>query len=123
LDKKKILVIDDEVDLTRLIKLNLEDTGEYSVRTENNPLHGLSCAREFQPDLIFLDVMMPDLDGGDLCRQLENDPLTRNIPVVFLTAVVKKEEITENKGLIGHHPFIAKPASSADLVACINKFT
>ncbi|MDD5130344.1 MAG: response regulator [Candidatus Omnitrophica bacterium] len=121
MDKKKILVIDDEADLTRLIKLNLEGTGKYTVRTENSGSHGLVAAREFNPNLIFLDIMMPDVDGGDLCYQLENDAKTKGIPIVFLTGVAKQSEIEEGMGTIGGHPFIAKPVSLRALIDCIEK--
>jgi len=121
MDKKKILVIDDEADLTRLIKLNLEGTGKYTVRTENNGLHGLVAAKEFNPHLIFLDIMMPDADGGDICYQLENDAKTKDIPIVFLTGAAKQTEIEEGLGSIGRHPFIAKPVSLRALIDCIEK--
>jgi len=119
MDKRKILVIDDEEDFTKLIKLNLERTGRYEVITENKGLLGLVTAKEFKPDLIFLDIMMPDADGGDVCYELENDKETKDIPIVFLTAVAKKEEVHESWGTIGGHPFIAKPVSVRELIDCI----
>jgi len=122
MNKKKILVIDDETELTSLIKLNLEETGSYAVRIENKGSLGLVAAQEFKPDLIFLDIMMPDMDGGDVCRELENDSRTKNIPIVFLTAVAKKEEIKEGKGVIGGYPFLGKPVSLKDLVDCIQSY-
>jgi two-component system alkaline phosphatase synthesis response regulator PhoP len=121
MDKRKILVIDDEEDFTKLVKLNLERTGQYEVMTENKGLLGLVAAKKFKPDLIFLDIIMPDSDGGDVCYQLENDKETKGIPIVFLTAVAKKEEVKENWGTIGGHPFIAKPVSVRELVGCIEK--
>ena len=65
--------------------------------------------------------MMPDVDGGDLCYQLENDQATKSIPIVFLTAVAKKEEVRENWGTIGGYPFIAKPVSARELIDCIER--
>jgi CheY-like chemotaxis protein len=119
--KKRILVVDDEEGFTRLVKLNLEHAGQYEVRVENKGLLGLAAAKEFKPDLIFLDIMMPDVDGGDVCYQLENDKATKSIPIVFLTAVAKKEEVRENWGTIGGHPFIAKPVSARELIDCIQR--
>ncbi|MFA5144772.1 MAG: response regulator [Candidatus Omnitrophota bacterium] len=119
--KKKILLIDDEADFTKLIKLNLELTGQYEVKTENNGLLGLDAAKEFKPDLIFLDIMMPDIDGGDVCSQLENDEETKGIPVIFLTAIASKEEVKNGKGSIGGRPFIAKPVSVRELMDCIER--
>src|SRR5258706_15639749 len=83
---KKILVVDDEVTITRLLKLNLEKTGAYVVREENRGAKAYAAAREFKPDLILLDVMMPDLDGGEVAAQLQADPLMKGIPIIFLTA-------------------------------------
>lgn len=64
--EKKILIVDDEEDFTKLIKLNLERTGEYEVEIENGGLRGLAAAREFKPDLILLDILMPDMEGGEV---------------------------------------------------------
>lgn len=119
--RKKILIIDDEEFFTKLVKLNLEKTGRYEVRAENKGAQGLVSAREFKPDLILLDIMMPDMEGSEVIVQLKNDASTRDIPVVFLTAVVKKEEVESGCGLIGGHPFIAKPISTSELINCIEK--
>ena len=75
--KKKILIVDDEVDLTMLVKLNLEKTGRYEVRAENRAVKALAAGREFKPDLLLLDVMMPDLDGGDVLAQFKDDSTLR----------------------------------------------
>ena len=91
MNKKKILLIDDEASNTRPMKVNLDRTGRYTVQTENNALHALETARQFKPDLIFLDVMMPDMDGGQVAAQMEIDPALKNVPIVFLTAIVTKK--------------------------------
>jgi len=119
--KKKILVIDDEENFTKLLKRNLELTNKYEVRTENKGALGLAAAKEFKPDLILLDILMPDVDGGEVGCQLENDSETANIPVIYLTAVVNKEEVEKSDGLIGRHPFVAKPVSTIELIDCIEK--
>jgi DNA-binding response OmpR family regulator len=119
--KKKILVIDDEPDLTMLVKLNLQKTGRYDVREENRASRGLAAAREFKPDLVLLDVMMPDLDGGDVLAQLKDDPNLKNVPVVFLTATVLKEEVAKQGGSIGGYPFIPKPFQTEVLLDRIEK--
>lgn len=107
--KKKILVVDDETSITRLLKLNLEKDGAFIVRTENEGTKALAAAREFKPDLILLDVMMPDIDGGDVAAIIQADPLLRSVPIVFLTAAVKKEELEAKGGMVGGFPYIAKP--------------
>jgi CheY-like chemotaxis protein len=119
--KKKILVIDDEASITRLLKLNLEQTGKYIVREENNGTKGLATAREFKPDLVLLDVMMPDLDGGDVAASIEADPQLKKTPVIFLTAAVKKEELAERGNIIGGYPYIAKPLDVKGVLAAIEK--
>jgi CheY-like chemotaxis protein len=119
--KKKILIVDDEADLTMLVKLNLEKTGRYEVRAENRAIKALAAAREFKPDLILLDVMMPDLDGGDVLAQLKDDRELRNVPVVFLTATVLKEEVAKEGGSIGGRPFIPKPFRAEVLLDTIAK--
>jgi CheY-like chemotaxis protein len=73
MSKKRILLIDDDPSFTRLLKLNLEETGAYEVRTENRGTAALTAAREFKPDLILLDVVMPDMGGGDVAFQIGAD--------------------------------------------------
>ena len=121
MEKKKILMVDDEQDFTRMVKLNLEETGEYAVMVENNSSNAFMAAKEFKPDLILLDVMMPGMDGGDVASELRSDDTLKDIPVIFLTAILKKDEIDSSNGFMGGHPFIAKPVSVEDLIKCIEK--
>ena len=118
--KKKILVVDDEASLTRMLRRNLEATGKYEVREENSGAHAYETAREFQPDMIMLDVMMPDMDGGDVAAKIQDDESLKHIPIVFLTAILKKEEVAESTGsTIGGRTFLVKPVKVDDLIACI----
>jgi CheY-like chemotaxis protein len=119
--KKKILVVDDEASLTRLIKANLERTGKYEVMTENHGSKVIETARKFKPDLIFLDVMMPDLGGDEVAAMLEEDPLLSHIKYVFLTAIVRREETEPTGSDIGGHLFLAKPVRTEELIATIEK--
>lgn len=119
--RSRILIIDDEAGSTRLLKLNLEQTGRYAVRTENVPGAALAVAIEFAPDLIFLDVIMPGLDGGELARILRGDSRLTSTPIVFLTAVATQTEIQKCGGAIGGMPFLAKPASLAQILACLEE--
>jgi len=119
--KKKILVIDDETSITRLLKLNLEQTGDYIVHEENDGIKGLAAAREFQPHLVVLDVMMPEVDGGDVAASIEADPQLKKTPIIFLTAAVKKEELAERGNMIGGYPYIAKPLDVEGVIAAIEK--
>jgi DNA-binding response OmpR family regulator len=117
--KKKILVVDDEQNMTRMLKRNLEATGRYDVRTENSGAVGVVAAREFQPDLILLDVMMPGMDGGEVAAKIKEDKRLASIPIVFLSAIVKKEETQSTGGNIGGLTFLAKPVKLDDLITCI----
>jgi CheY-like chemotaxis protein len=117
--KKRILVVDDEPAITRMVKLNLEQTGRYEVRTENLGRKAIEATREFRPDLILLDVMMPGMLGSEIAAQLQADPELRAIKYVFLTAFVTKDEELRSSGQIGGHTFVAKPISADDLCRVI----
>ena len=121
MNTKKILIIDDEEKFTKYVKLNLEATGKYEVRVENNGARGLEAAKAFKPDLILLDVMMPDMDGSEVSEQLKEEDSCKNIPVVFLTAIVTNKEINEKGSVIGGHPFIAKPINLKNLISSIEQ--
>ena len=116
----RILVVDDEVALARTVALNLEDTGRFEVAVANNGTEALDMAPRFRPDLILLDLMMPDMDGSEVAERLCADPLLRDVPVVFLTAVVAKAEVKAGGDMIGGRCFLAKPARAEELVSCID---
>ncbi len=92
---RKILLVDDEVGFTELLKMNLERAGDYEVRIENDSTKALAAVRSFMPDAILLDVVMPGMDGGDVQAQLQSTPLLARIPVVMLTALVDSTELSE----------------------------
>lgn len=119
--KKRILLVDDEKSLTSLLKLNLEDSGNYEVRVENWPEDALSAAREFKPDLVLLDLIMPRMPGGNVAAQIDADPQLKGTPIVFLTAAVRKHQVEENEGIICEHPCLAKPATVEEVIAMIEK--
>jgi len=121
-DKKKILIVDDEEDFGKMVKLNLERTGEYEVKCETRGGNAVASAQEFSPDLIFLDVIMPDVDGGEVMGRIKDNPAVNNIPVVFLTAIVTDKEAAQLEGIVAGRPFLAKPITTAKLIACINKY-
>ncbi len=118
MQKKRIFIVDDESGFTRLLKLTLERTGRYIVLEENDGTKAWLAAREFKPDIIFLDIVMPKIDGGDVAQQIRTDPLLAHIPIIFLTAIVSHRE---TKNDIGGYPFIAKPVSLADITRCITE--
>ena len=120
---KRILVVDDEVALTRMIQMNLEKAGDFEVRTENAGSQAIAAARDFKPDMIFLDVMMPDMSGDEVAQELKEDPALASIPFAFMTAIVTKDETGSSGSDIGGNYFIAKPVKTEELVAVINKLT
>lgn len=122
MSKKKILIVDDEPGMTKMLKRNLEATNHYDVRTENSSPAALAAARAFQPDLIMLDVMMPEMDGGEVAAQIKEEPNLSKVPIIFLSAIVKKEETQPTGGNIGGQTFLAKPVKFDDLIACIEGY-
>ena len=118
-DKKRILVVDDQARDTRLMKLYLERTNDYVVKEENNARAAISAAEQFQPHLILLDVMMPDMDGGELAACFQANPKLKGVPIVFLTAAVTKGEVKAGGGQVGGYSFLAKPVVLTEVVACL----
>lgn len=119
--KKKILVVDDEVALTRMIKLNLERTGKYEVKTENFGKKAVTAVKDFQPDLIFLDVVMPDMTGDEVAQELRDDEALGKIKLVFMTAIVSKQETNSMGSNIGGNEYLAKPVTAEDLIKVIDR--
>lgn len=111
--KKKILMVDDEKDFCHFVKLNLERSGKYQVHTVFNGTDGISEAIKSKPDLILLDVVMRDMDGGEVAWRLMNDSKTRDIPIIFLTAVLQPYEAEQ---LRGKRQFLAKPITPENLI-------
>jgi two-component system phosphate regulon response regulator PhoB len=110
---KRILVVDDECDVTDLVAYHLRAKG-FQVETLNDPNASIGMARSFVPDLVILDVMMPDLNGIQICRMLRADPKLKKVPVIFLTA--KAEENDRIQGLeTGADDYICKPFSTKEL--------
>ena len=118
-EKKRILVVDDQASDTRLLKLYLERTNDYVVKEENNARAAISAAEQFQPHLILLDVMMPDMDGGELAACFQANPKLKAVPIVFLTAAVTKGEVKAGGGQVGGQSFLAKPVVLTEVVACL----
>src|SRR6266496_4096227 len=117
--RKRILVVDDESSVTRMLKFTLEGTGNYKVRELNCASNVAELARKFKPDLVLLDVMLPDKDGGQIAAELKADPEFEKTPIDFLTAAVEKEEVMDKKGIIGGFHFIAKPIHPKSIVQAI----
>ena len=119
-EKPRILIIDNNRDFTYSAKLGLERTGRYSVWEENDPARAHQTAQRVNPDLILLDIAMPETDGGEVAARIESDSELHRIPIVFLTALVTKAEAKSGLEIQGH-PFLAKPISIPELVAGIER--
>jgi two-component system phosphate regulon response regulator PhoB len=118
---KRILVVDDESDVTDLVAYHLRSKG-FQVEAVNDPNSSIGVARTFLPDLVILDVMMPDLNGIQICRMLRADPKLKKVPVIFLTA--KAEENDRIQGLeLGADDYICKPFSIKELVLRVQSIT
>lgn len=114
MDKKRILVVDDEPDVTDLVVYHLKARG-FQVEALNNATASLARVRSFLPDLIILDIMMPELSGIQICRILRADPKLSKIPIMFLTAKAEPQDRIE--GLeSGADDYLAKPFSPKELV-------
>jgi len=111
---KKILVIDDEPDVLELIEYKLKSEG-FSIRTSSNPAQILGEIKDFLPDLIVLDIMMPELDGLQVCRMIRSNASLQSIPIIFLTAKGELENRIE--GLeAGADDYLSKPFNTRELI-------
>ncbi|MBI2609383.1 MAG: response regulator [Deltaproteobacteria bacterium] len=120
MDKKKVLIIDDEQDLIDLLTLRLENEG-YEVSAALNGTEGLEKIKSEKPDIVLLDVMMPELNGYQVCRKLKQDDNLKDIPVVMLTA--KAQESDKFWGMeIGADDYVTKPFEFSQLSEVIKKY-
>lgn len=116
-EKKTIVMIDDEEDFCHFVKLNLEKSGRFKVHTATRGSDGIGLIAQVNPDLILLDIVMPDMDGGEVAFNLKKDGETKDIPIIFITAILQPAE--EDK-LRGKHHFLSKPITPDRLVKKIN---
>jgi len=119
-EKIKILLIDDEEDFCFFVKLNLEKTGRFEILTTTSGSIGLALASKERPDLILLDIIMPGMGGGQVAELLFENPKTRKIPVLFITAIASRRQVQSQDGIIGGKNFIAKPVTPEELMTKID---
>jgi DNA-binding response OmpR family regulator len=117
----RILVVDDEPNLSGLIARCLERTERFDVRVENRSALALSAACEFRPNLILLDVDMPGKDGGQVALEMEKEPSLRGVPILFLTSLISRTEASKREILRGGRRYLAKPVESRVLVATLDR--
>lgn len=117
--KRRILVVDDDVNLSRLAGMILESSGNYEVMIVNHPARALAAAIQFHAEVMLLDVDMPGLSGGDLAREAALDSRLRDIPILFLTGLVRREETLTGPIESGGQQFLSKPVDPAQLLTSV----
>jgi DNA-binding response OmpR family regulator len=118
LKKGNILVVEDNVDNLRMLKIILEEEG-YSVRPTTNGTIALSAAKAIPPDLVLLDITLPDIDGFEICRALKKTPNTKDVPIIFLTGKTSTDEMLRGFQ-VGGADYITKPFSNEVVLARIS---
>ncbi len=118
--EKRILIVDNEPELTDVLKLALESLGGFGVLTENDPAFAVASAQAFLPDLIILDIKMPGLDGADVAIRLKDEPTLSETPIVFLTGTVTEPDFGLHGGKLGGLRFLPKTMRLDAMVACLN---
>jgi DNA-binding response OmpR family regulator len=120
-EAKKILVVDDDKVFLRLVEYDLTKNG-FDVITAPDGEMGILLAKTQKPDLILLDINMPDIEGGDVATMLEDNPQTQDIPIIFVTALLTKQEEIKRQNMMGKHSFFSKPYKLERLLEEIDKF-
>jgi CheY-like chemotaxis protein len=119
--KTRVLIVDDDVNLSRLSAMILEHSGGYEVLTEKDSRRAIAVARQFRPEIMLLDVDMPEKTGGEVAAEVKNDPILRGVPILFLTGLVSKSEAGNEELECGGLSFLAKPVLPEVLLASVNR--
>ena len=119
--KRTILLVDDDVDISQLVKMMLEKTGLYTVSVCNSPTEAFKVIQTTRPELVLLDVMMPDVDGPEIAERIRGDASLKTMRVAFMTSLVSQTELGGNP-MIGGHPFISKPINRDILLQRVKGF-
>ena len=123
MSKTRILIVDDDPNLSRLSGMILENSGHYEVMIVNQATRALAAALQFQPALMLLDVDMPEKSGGDIAREAATDSRLHGIPVLFLTGLISRKEAGTQQLESGGMTFLAKPVEPALLLSCVADLT
>ncbi len=114
----RVLVIDDEPEITDIVEAFLTEAG-YSVASENQPTNAIAKIKEFQPNVILLDIMMPGMDGYDVCKQIKELQDMAHVPIIFLTGKDRADDMGRSFK-VGGDMFIKKPFSCERLLEIVN---
>jgi two-component system, OmpR family, response regulator len=119
-NKPRILIVDDNPRFSHSARLILQESGQYVVCEENDAASAVETARSFRPDLILLDLVMPQLDGAEVAAQVESDWALHGVPIVFVTGLVTRDEARNGQRIDGHR-VVSKPVSSFDLLGAVDE--
>lgn len=117
---KKLMMVDDDADLLALLKVKIEKTGRYTVVNTANGEKAVKLATDESPDLIILDIDMPEMSGGEVAEALAAADATRGIPVIFLSSLIPKSEAGGGLQVIGGRRMVSKYASVKQLLAVLD---
>ena len=120
MEKKKIIIVDDEEDFVLITKLNLEKTGKYEIMTLSSAKNIITKLHEFKPDVILLDVLMPGIDGLTACEMLNKDPLGISTPIIIISALSSNRDKLKAYKL-GIVDYLTKPVDKDTIIASIEK--
>lgn len=118
---QRILLVDDDESVARSLARGLQMLGDYHVRVETRGRQAISAAREFRPDLILLDIVMPDMDGGEVAAALAADRELDRVPVVIMTGLVDRDEVDASTTDRAGRRIVAKPVEPAELVRVVRE--
>jgi CheY-like chemotaxis protein len=119
--RARVLLVDDDREAGEAAKACLEKTGRFEVAFEHDPVHALAVAGDIRPDVIALDIIMPDLDGVSLAFELRRDDRLRDTPLVFLNSLVGGNGMTFAGGERLDAPTLAKPIDIGEFIACVTE--
>jgi len=118
--KRKALVVDDDVELVELIRDVMEADGRFDVRVANNGFDAGMMVKEYHPDIIVLDVMLPDINGKEVCQRVRGDATMDDVQIICISGMVERDKIDELK-LAGANDFLQKPFETDELMSRICK--
>jgi CheY-like chemotaxis protein len=119
-DKPRILIVDNNSQFARSARRLLDQSGKYAACTVIDPRRALETARSFKPDLVLVDLIMPQADGIEVAAQLEADWALHGVPIVFLTSLITAEEAKDGRRVYGHR-ILPKPTSSSELIELVEQ--
>jgi excisionase family DNA binding protein len=113
--KRKVLVVDDDPDIVALINQSLDEDGRFEVRVANNGFDAGMMVKEYRPDMIVLDVMLPDINGKEVCHRVRADPTLEDVRILCISGMIEEDKVQELR-LSGADDFMSKPFVIDDLI-------